>query len=174
MFQLWPVVFLIPLKEKGHAVPHWKALSSGKYEPRGLSYGSTLSICLSGLLNKYQFQLETGIVNSKLLSIPMVFHLKIVKTLELIVLKNSLKKCKDKQTFMLKYWYRYITLRYCRAFTFITESEIRTPVGIGSSTIYWKDITCICTLQILTVKIKVIPILFYPLWLHNFELKNYK
>ena len=42
MFQLWPVIFSIPLKEKDHAVPHWKALSKSKYEGRGLS---TLKIC---------------------------------------------------------------------------------------------------------------------------------
>ena len=38
------MVFLIPLEVHGHSVPHWKALNSGKYEPRGLSCGSTLSI----------------------------------------------------------------------------------------------------------------------------------
>ena len=44
MFQLSPVVFLILLKEKGHVVPHWKALTCGKYEPRGQSFGITLNI----------------------------------------------------------------------------------------------------------------------------------
>ena len=33
------------LEEKGHTVPHWKALSIGKYDPRRLNCGSTLNIC---------------------------------------------------------------------------------------------------------------------------------
>ena len=44
-FQLWPVLFLIPLELQGQTVPHWKALRYGKDESRGLSYDRTLSIC---------------------------------------------------------------------------------------------------------------------------------
>ena len=44
-FQLWPVVFLIPLEVYGHTVPHWKALRYGKNGSRELSCGSTSSIC---------------------------------------------------------------------------------------------------------------------------------
>ena len=29
-------LFLIPLKVQSHTVPHWKGLTSGKYEPKGL------------------------------------------------------------------------------------------------------------------------------------------
>ena len=36
---------LITIEEQGHRVPHWKALSSGKYEPRRLRFGSSLNIC---------------------------------------------------------------------------------------------------------------------------------
>ena len=62
MFQLWSVVFLIPLKEKGHAVPHWKALGCGKYEPRGLSYGSTLNIC-QGVLKSANLLHKRGFIS---------------------------------------------------------------------------------------------------------------
>ena len=44
-FQLWPVVFLISLKAQGHTEPQLKALRYGVYETRGLSFGSTSSIC---------------------------------------------------------------------------------------------------------------------------------
>ena len=43
-FHLWLVVYLIPLEIQGHTVAHLKALTYGKYETRGLSCGSTLSI----------------------------------------------------------------------------------------------------------------------------------
>ena len=43
-FQLRLVVILKPLKVQGHKVPHWKALSSGKYETRGLNCDNTLNI----------------------------------------------------------------------------------------------------------------------------------
>ena len=33
------------MEEKGNTIPHWKALSNGKYEPRVLCCGSTLNIC---------------------------------------------------------------------------------------------------------------------------------
>ena len=30
---------------QGHTVPHWKALSRGKYDPREVNRNSTLNIC---------------------------------------------------------------------------------------------------------------------------------
>ena len=39
-FQLYFVVFLNPLEAQGHEVSLWKVLCSGKYKPRGLSFGS--------------------------------------------------------------------------------------------------------------------------------------
>ena len=37
-------MLLIPLEVPGHTVTHWKALSSGKYEPGGLCFGSIFRI----------------------------------------------------------------------------------------------------------------------------------
>ena len=45
MFQLSPVVFSIPLEVQVNTVLHCRGLSSGKYEPRGLRFDSTLKIC---------------------------------------------------------------------------------------------------------------------------------
>ena len=45
MFQLWILISLIPLEVQGHALPHLKARSSGKYELRGLNCGWTFNIC---------------------------------------------------------------------------------------------------------------------------------
>ena len=36
---------MIHLEIQGHIVPQWKALSGGKYEPRGIIYVSTLNVC---------------------------------------------------------------------------------------------------------------------------------
>ena len=44
-FQLWIVIFLILLEVQGHTVPYRKSLKYGIYERRGLSCGSTSSIC---------------------------------------------------------------------------------------------------------------------------------
>ena len=62
MYQLYPVVSFIPLKEKGYAVPHWKAFSSGKYEPGGLSCGSTLNIC-QGVLKSVNLLRKRGFIS---------------------------------------------------------------------------------------------------------------
>ena len=44
-FQLWLVVFLIPLEVQSHKVPHLKALRHSIYETRRHSCGSSSSIC---------------------------------------------------------------------------------------------------------------------------------
>ena len=53
-------LFFIPLEVQGHTVPHWKVISSGKYEPRGLRCSSTYDICQNvlksaNLLHKRDF-----------------------------------------------------------------------------------------------------------------------
>ena len=45
LLTLTNVIFLIPSKLRGHTVPHLKFIIHGKYETRGLSCGSTSSIC---------------------------------------------------------------------------------------------------------------------------------
>ena len=50
-FQIWPLVFPMPLEIQSYTVPHLKALISGKLEPRGLRFGSTFILC-HALLNK--------------------------------------------------------------------------------------------------------------------------
>lgn len=63
-------VFLIHLEVQGHTVFYWKVLKHGKYEPKGQSCRSTLSIIYQdvlkngSLLHKYGFvdsQMETTI-----------------------------------------------------------------------------------------------------------------
>ena len=44
-FQLWLVIFLMPVEVQGHTVPHLKSLRYGIYETRRLSCGSVSSIC---------------------------------------------------------------------------------------------------------------------------------
>ena len=44
-FQLWLVIFLIPLEVQGHKVPHLKGLKDGKDESSELCCGYTSSIC---------------------------------------------------------------------------------------------------------------------------------
>ena len=70
-FQLPPVVFLIPLKAKGHTVPHLKALRYCKYKTRVLSCISTFRVCQEAfksdnLLHKWGFvfsQMKTTVLN---------------------------------------------------------------------------------------------------------------
>ena len=72
MFLLSPVVFLISLEEKGHTIPHWKALISIEYEPRVLRCSSTLNISQNvlksaSLLHKLRFvgsQMKTTVICS--------------------------------------------------------------------------------------------------------------
>ena len=76
-FQRWPLLFLYPLEVKGHTVAHLKALRCGKYELRGLSSGSSSSICQvvlknGNLLHKQgsvNSQIKTTVVLSKILSL---------------------------------------------------------------------------------------------------------
>ena len=59
---------MISLEEKGHTVPYWKALSHGKYEPRGLSCGGTLKIC-QDVLKSANLLHKWGIVSFPMASI---------------------------------------------------------------------------------------------------------
>jgi len=70
-FQLWLVIFLITLKVKCHTVLYWKALNCGRYEPGGLSHGSTLGIC-QGILKSASLLHEQGFDDSQ--TCTTVFH----------------------------------------------------------------------------------------------------
>ena len=67
-FQLWLAVFSIPLEVQDHSVPQWKALRCGKYEPRGLSCGSTFNIC-QDVLKSANLIHKQGFVNSQMQTI---------------------------------------------------------------------------------------------------------
>ena len=67
-FQLWFVVFLIPLEVQGHTIPHLKALRYGIYETRGFSCGSTSSIC-QGILKSGNLLHKWCVVKTKSLRI---------------------------------------------------------------------------------------------------------
>ena len=66
---------MIPFEIQGHALAHLKALSIIKYEPRGLSCGSTLNICQDilksgNLPHKWGFgdsQTHTNVIHSILI-----------------------------------------------------------------------------------------------------------
>ena len=63
MFQLSAVILLMPLEVNGHTVPHWKDLSSGKYESKWLRCGITLTICQTLLKSANLFhKLGTGLL----------------------------------------------------------------------------------------------------------------
>ena len=51
---------------QGHSVPHWKALRYGRYESRGLSCGSTFSIC-QDILKIENLLHKQGLVETQLL-----------------------------------------------------------------------------------------------------------
>ena len=60
---------MISLEVKDHTVPHWKALSSGKYEQKWLRCGSTLTICQDALKSANKFILhKRGFVDSQMKS----------------------------------------------------------------------------------------------------------
>ena len=67
-FQLWLVVFLIPLKVQGHMMPHLKALRYGIYEARLPSCGSTSSIC-QAILKSVNLTHKQGYVKTQLICI---------------------------------------------------------------------------------------------------------
>ena len=52
---------LMPFEVQSHTVPNSKALSNGKYEPRGLYCGSTLNIC-QGVLRSGNLLYTQGFV----------------------------------------------------------------------------------------------------------------
>ena len=74
-FQLWIVIFLMPLEVQSHAVPHWKALRYGKDKSRRLSCGSTLNIH-QDILKSGNLLHKWGFVDSQSSSI--VIRLKIL------------------------------------------------------------------------------------------------
>ena len=57
-----------------YTVPHWKALSSGKYKLGGPSFGSTLKIC-QGIMKSANLLHKRGIFYSQ--SIRTVSHLQL-------------------------------------------------------------------------------------------------
>ena len=58
----------MPFEVKGHTVPDWKALCNVKYESRGLSYDSTLSI-FQDVLKSGNLLHEQGFVHSQMYTI---------------------------------------------------------------------------------------------------------
>ena len=53
----------MPFKVQGNTIPHLKDLRYGKYEKRGLSFGSTSSIC-QGILKSDNLLHKQGFVDS--------------------------------------------------------------------------------------------------------------